>query len=47
MEEDQLPGFNDLKALFKADENKGMDHVAEARKANYLSKGTFIWNLLN
>jgi dynein heavy chain len=40
-------GFGDLKALFKADENKGKDHVAEARKANYISKGTHIWQLLN
>jgi hypothetical protein len=40
--EDEL-NFGDLKHLFKADENKGKDHIAEARKANYISRGTFIW----
>lgn len=44
---DDEPHLGDLRNLFKADENKGKDHVADARKANYISKGSFIWKLLN
>lgn len=45
-EEDQDVGFGDLKALFRADEMKGKDHIAETRKANFISKGSYVWNLL-
>jgi dynein heavy chain, axonemal len=45
-EEDQDVGFGDLKAIFRADEMKGKDHVAETRKANFISKGSYIWNML-
>lgn len=46
-EEDQDVGFGDLKALFRADEMKGKDHIAETRKANFISKGSYIWNMLS
>jgi dynein heavy chain len=39
--------LGDMRTMFRADENKGKDHVADARKANYISKGSFIWQLLN
>lgn len=45
-EEDQDVGYGDLKTLFRADEMKGKDHIAETRKANFISKGSYIWNLL-
>jgi len=47
VEETKEFGFGDMKALFQADEMKGKDHLADARKANFISKGSYIYGLLN
>ena len=38
--------YDALKAIIEKNEDEGADHVEKARGANYISKGTYIWQLL-
>ena len=45
-EEDQALNFDGLRDIIEKTEDEGKDQVFQAREANYISKGTYIWQLL-
>jgi len=38
--------FDGLRDIIEKTEDEGKDQVVQAREANYISKGTYIWQLL-
>ena len=46
-EEDQGITFEVLRDIIEKTEDEGKDQVFQAREANYISKGTYIWQLLS
>jgi len=44
--EDQALNFDGLRDIIEKTEDEGKDQVFQAREANYISKGTYIWQLL-
>lgn len=46
-EEDQGITFEGLRDIIEKTEDEGKDQVFQAREANYISKGTYIWQLLS
>jgi hypothetical protein len=42
-EEDQGVNFEGLRDIIEKTEDEGKDQVFQAREANYISKGTYIW----
>ena len=45
--EDDVITFEALRDTIEKTEDKGKDQVVQAREANYISKGTYIWQLLS
>ena len=45
-EEERGVTFEALRDIIEKTEDEGKDQVAQAREANYISKGTYIWQLL-
>jgi hypothetical protein len=39
--------FDSLRNVIEKSEDKSKDQIGQAREANYISKGTYIWQLLN
>jgi hypothetical protein len=46
-EEDQGVNFEGLRDIIEKTEDEGKDQVFQAREAKYISKGTYIWQLLS
>ena len=40
------PTFEALRDIIEKTEDEGKDQAGQARGANYISKGTYIWQLL-
>jgi hypothetical protein len=45
-EHDDEINFENLRDIIEKTEDAGNDQVVESREANYISKGTYIWTLL-
>jgi hypothetical protein len=45
-ENDDEINFENLRDIIEKTEDAGNDQVVESREANYISKGTYIWTLL-
>jgi ribosomal protein L17 len=39
--------FDSLRDMIEKTTDEGKDQVVQAREANYISKGTYIWQLLS
>lgn len=46
-DDDETYDYAMLNRLIENEEDKGMDQAQKAREANYISKGTYIWQLLS
>ena len=45
-DDDVGPTFEALRDIIEKTEDEGKDQAGQARGANYISKGTYIWQLL-
>ena len=46
-DDDASYDYTNLDRLIENEEDKGTDQAVKAREANYISKGTYIWQLLS